>query len=141
MTTKLFRQLIVAWWLIMLISVIVDLATEQYLPPELVYYLESAKPSTLEWFATGFILIGVLVASIGLYRIKRWGRTLFLWVNVLSLILSPLFGVGISSGWALVGYGLSSILSGGILFTTYLPPIANHFDKNPVLAERDNIRA
>jgi hypothetical protein len=51
-----------------------------------------------------------------------------------------LFGVGISSGWASVGYALGSILSGGILFTTYLPPIANHFEKDTVLAENDNIK-
>src|SRR5687767_13143205 len=108
MTTRLFRQLILAWWLVMLISVVVDLATARYLPPELVSYQDSvanAEPTAVAWFgfALGFILLFLdVIASIGLYRFKRWGRTLFLWVHVLSLVLYPFCGVFIVSEWASV---------------------------------------
>ena len=130
MTPKLFKQLLIAWWILGIVSIVVTLLTERYLPIELIAYLDSVaetEPSFVEWTAlfVGFILfVAMIVASFGVFIFKPWGRMLFLWSNVFVLPLSPIFGPSVLSGWAVtVGFAWS-VLTGGVLFTMYLPPIS-----------------
>ena len=135
MTSRLFRQLILVWWALAIVCVAVTLITQRYLPAALVNHIDSVAntdPTVLEWIAIGFgfvLLLLLVVASVGAFRFKRWGRSLFLWINVLSLVLSPLFGESILSAWAATVCYLYSILTGGLLFTMYLPPIGTLFEK------------
>ena len=136
MTPRLFRQLIVAWWALGIVCVLVILVTERYLPAELLHYIDSVAntdPTAFEWIiiALGFVLLLLLIAaSIAAFRFKRWGRSLFLWINVVSLGFSPVFGESILSAYAATICYLYAVLTGGILFTMYLPPIGPFFESN-----------
>ena len=108
--------------------------TARYLPPELVSYQDSvadAEPTIFDWWALAvgvFLLILFIVASVGLYGFKRWGRNLFLWTNVALLVISPAYGVSITSGLSSAVCYLDAMLTGGILFAMYLPPINSVFE-------------
>ncbi len=135
MTSRLFRQLILAWWSLGIVCIAVTLITQRFLPTELVNYLDSVgkrDPTFIEWTAIGLglgLFLVVVVASVGVFRFRRWGRSLFLWSHVLVLIPSVLVGESIMSGWAATFNYLYSILTGGILFTMFLPPIALFFEE------------
>src|SRR5687767_1543931 len=99
-----FRLLILGWWCMAAVGLIITAVTEQYLPEELRNYLHTAGAAELSWVDT--ITLGVagaggillIVASVGLYQFKSWGRTLFLWTNLLGFVIAPVLGVSIQSG-------------------------------------------
>lgn len=134
MTKHIFRWLLVLWWFLLILCVAVALATEQFLPVELLNYLktrEEADPTTSDWvlfIAAIPLLVGLIAATIGLFSFKKWARILFVFVHIMSLALIPFSGPAILSESAEIICYFSNIVSGGILFTMYLPPIRSHFE-------------
>jgi len=140
----LFRGLI--WWALLIISSVVGAVSERYfLPAELVSYLDSlaaAKRTVFDWISLAaffVVLIAFVIASVGLYKFKRWGRTLLLWTNVVFVIISPVFGVSVVSALASPLYSLESLLMGGIIFAMYLPPIGPLFEDDVVSPKATNL--
>jgi hypothetical protein len=139
MTPWIFRGLILAVWALTALCVVVTLFTRQYLPPQLINYLDSVTSggrTSFDWIMMGFsffLLLLLVIASVGLYKFKGWGRTLFLWINVVSLAILPSHSVSIESGFVQAVYYLSVLLEGGLLFTMYLPPIGPLFEHGPQL--------
>lgn len=137
MTPLVFRRLILIWWVLLIVSIVGAGVTESYFfPPELSNYQESVAARELTVFdglAIALavpISIGLIVGSIGSYNFKPWARTLFLWSNLLSLVPSFLSGASIETGFTSFFASLDMLLTGGLLFTMYLPPIGDIFDKH-----------
>ena len=136
MTRTIFRWMILIWWVLAIICIVVSAAGERYLlPSELASYIDSqavAEETTFDLIVlaiAGFLLVAMIIASIGLYKFNGWGRTLFLWSNILSIAIFAAIGPFVSSGiLGTISY-VDSLLTGGILFTMYLPPIEQFFDK------------
>ena len=139
MTTTLrhFRVLLTWSWVVILVGVVVDIATESILPEPLQEYLELQyneewSRETLLLLGVGIPLIVAVVASyVGLYRFKRWGRTLWLWAGVVGCIVTPAFGPAIYSAWAEPIYFPETALYGVILALAYVSPVAQLIEGEP----------
>jgi hypothetical protein len=134
MTKTTFRRLIILWWCIGIVCVVVTLSTEKYLPRELASYLAAkanAEPTAFEFsgIIIGLVvLLASMIGSIGLYFFKSWARDVFVLTNVLGLFLTPFFGPSVMSEWASGVCYLYGILTGGLLFSLFLPPMKGIFD-------------
>jgi hypothetical protein len=147
MTPLIFRRLILTWWGFAIFGVAATLATERYLlPAELLNYLDSqeaVEPTAFDGvaLAAGFAAaLALIIGSVGLYKFRPWGKWLFLWSNVISLLISPLYGPTIQAGIASSFWHLDSLLTGGIIFSMYLPPIDQLFDSVAKDVHLDNER-
>jgi uncharacterized membrane protein len=146
MTETIFRRLIIFWWLLNVVGIVLVLSTERYLPIELSSYVEAqanAELTTIEMTAAiiGLALFGVLiVATIGLYFFKKWSRGLFVLTNVGFLLLHPFLGPWVMSEWESGVWYVCSLLTGGLLFAMYLPPLNQIFAGTDDLSDKDAIR-
>ena len=133
MTRQGFRRLLVLSWLIGVAAVVVSLATVPYLPSDLRHYLKAqsdAEPTTMDWviFTVGLCLLtGHVITSVGIYRFRAWAKRLLLPINVIALLLLPLYGPSVMTGWASALNYLNGLVSGGILFLVYLSPVGRMF--------------
>lgn len=117
----------------LLASVVVSFLTESYLPLEFQNYLEAERErerTTYDFVLLAidlFFIIALITGSFGTFYFRAWGRSLFLWTNVLSLFLYVVHPVDPVSGLGSMFSYLESLLAGGILFTMYLPPMNRLF--------------
>ncbi|MEO8573695.1 MAG: hypothetical protein ABI481_06980 [Pyrinomonadaceae bacterium] len=143
MTISIFRGLILGVWALTVLYVVVALASQRYLPPELSNYLDSVASTEVTVFRwaifaiTAFLFFVLIIATVGLYKFKRWGRTLFLWTNVGSLAILPAHGISIELGFVTAVQYLGVLVEGGLLFAMYLPPIGPLFDEQSQGIEND----
>lgn len=114
-------------------------ATEKNLPPELLAYRERAELTRLVMAGLvlgSFLALATLIASIGLFFAKAWARETFLLTNI-GVAFLPLvfFQPGIASVWAETAAYLHTLLTGGLLFSLYLPPLKELIDKTSEVRE------
>lgn len=138
MTKTTFKRLIVFWWILGFAGIAMTLFTEKYLPLELSNYLAAkanADPTPLEVTAIiiGFaLLLATIIGSIGLYFFRTWARDLFVLTQLIGLFLAPFFGPTVTSEWAAAISYLHAMVTGGLLFSLYLPPLSKLFPNNVV---------
>lgn len=136
-TPRYFRSLLTWSWIVLLVGGVLDTATESALPEPLRDYLEGQYDE--EWsrrdvllMCIGIPLIVAVVASyIGLYRFKRWGRSLWLWTGVGGCVLTPLLGPSVYSAWVEPFYFVATVLYGVILTLAFVPPINRMIEVEP----------
>jgi hypothetical protein len=110
--------------------------TIKHLPPELRNYLETqknAEPMVGTWivFAVGMlVLIASIIIYVGLYRFWSWAKNLLLPINIVALIMMPLYGPSVLSGWASALSYSYALVNGGILFLVYWSPVSQLFKAN-----------
>ena len=136
MTRKNFRILLVLSWLLVIAGVMASFITEKTLPPELQSYLERVEnaPLTnseivLAVVDIAFIVFAV-VLTVGLFRFRRWAKTLLPISYVLGLALIPGDGPYVESGWASFLFFLGSLVDGIILALVYFSPLREFFEMN-----------
>jgi len=136
MTQKNFRILLVLRWLLVIASVVASFATENSLPPELQSYLERVENAP---FANGEIVLAVVdgtfvvfavVLTVGLFRFRRWAKTLLPMSYILGLVLIPVNGPYVESGWVSMLFYLDSLVDGIILTLVYFSPLKESFETN-----------
>ena len=137
MTRRHFQIIVVVWQLLMVGYFAVDYATEHTLPVELTSepsaYASVLDPNRYAMMEIAFeaafwtqIFIGLL-AAIGLVLFKAWGRTALVVYLIFALLITPVSGPYITTGWTtLVGY-FCSLFEGGILALAYFSPIRKMF--------------
>ena len=141
MSRNQFRLLVVMNQLLILASMVVQEITDRFLPPELRSYLgidESVMNTQITgvtslsdvpyWIGTAIILIG-LVAALGLYLGKRWGRSVFLLNCLATLLVTLLTDFYVSTGWTSFVSYLVAITDGMILGLAYFSHVKRMFDK------------
>ena len=128
--------------LLILASMVVQEITDRSLPPEIRSYLgidESVLNTQITsvtplsdvpyWLGTAIIFIGV-IAALGLYLGKRWGRTLFLLNWLAALLITLLTDFYVNTGWtAFVSY-LVGTTDGMILGLAYFSHVKRMYE-NP----------
>jgi hypothetical protein len=130
MSVGQFRLALLVYFALSLASVGVDL-----IPGALPEALESAyldlhapvAGGTLTFVLVGGLLLAWPVAIMGLFLLKRWGRTLALYGTVLVLMLFPLSGAIVASGLSLALAELAAMLWGACLACAYFSPLALQF--------------
>ena len=73
------------------------------------------------------VVILYIVGAVGLCFFKRWARSFFLYLTVLTFAFYPILGVIVSSTWSGALSDMSSLLSGGILALAYYSPLRERF--------------
>lgn len=138
MTIKQFRIFLTLSWLFAISYMVVAFSTIDALPKELSDYLMSrTNPMKTNmdvvYFVSGFpLIIGIIVAYIGLYFWKNWARILFVCVFLYSFIVQ-LIGNSptIISPIAEPFYILSNVLSGIVICSMfYCEKVGINFTKN-----------
>jgi hypothetical protein len=136
MTRKNFRILLVLSWLLLIAGIVASFLTENSLPPELQSYLERVENAPL---ANGEIVLAVVdvaffvlavVLTVGLFRFRRWAKSLLPMSYVLGLALIPGNGPYVESGWASFLFFLGSSVDGIILALVYFSPLREFFEMN-----------
>jgi len=86
-----------------------------------------ASPSqmmyTLRWALT---LIGLL-ASVGVLLFRLWGRTLFVFVSIFSLVMIPFDALYVDVGWTVLVGAAAGIIEGMIIALMYFSPLRRVF--------------
>ncbi len=89
------------------------------------------QSSNWDW-AIAFVMIACfvlfLVANVGTFMFKRWGRTLLVVTTFFLIVASPALGITIILPYQGVFMDVSTMLFGGLLAMAYLPPISEKFD-------------
>jgi len=132
---------IVTQWFLIVAGAVVGLVEERFLPELLRIYIHqqdtrSLTPSKIVFLSLGFLsVLGLLVASFGIYRLRPWARTpyvacLFIFALVF-LFLGPVISGSIE--------GILEYFANGLLgFTVamlYFSEVRTHFEatSNPAL--------
>jgi hypothetical protein len=130
MTLRTFRRLLIVSVILSFIGPLVSIATEDRLPSPLREYAAAASaamPSPVA-LVGGLILVGAWIAGVvGLYRLKPFGRQLFLFSLMVGVGVTPAYGPYIDLGWGQMFYQLSLVLEGALLALVYWSPLAEHF--------------
>jgi hypothetical protein len=129
MTVRAFRRLLILSILMPLIGVFVSIATQDRLPEPLQDYAVSEQAATPSGVMVGglIILAAWVAALVGVYRLRAFGRRLFVLALVASLAMTPMSGPSVDSGWSQLFYQASFVLDGLLLGLMYWSPLAEHF--------------
>ena len=73
------------------------------------------------------VLMGLIVAVVGLLIFKPWARALALATTVASVAFWPLLGTTVQSGWNSALLQVSAVAWGAVLASAYWSPIAPRF--------------
>jgi purine-cytosine permease-like protein len=84
----------------------------------------------LELFGFVILFVAALVGIVGLLKFKPWSRPLNLALTVVTLVLWPLMGYNLSSGWAQALNDLSLYLWGSAIALAYWSPLSERFASN-----------
>jgi len=132
--TTLFRSAIVFLFILNVITVFFGSYFEDQMPLLLQQYL--ADPHQfLDWSDTqkmmilGASLAIVILAYIGMWIFKPWGRTLYCVSMVMGLVLYRLLGPQVLNEWEAIFTYLSDALEGVLLLWMFTGDIKNQFKR------------
>ena len=132
-TPRLFRGLVVASLLVGVSAAALDALWPSLLPGALADAAEAVQSTANDSFASIAVLAAVFLAALvgtyGLFMFQRWGRSLSLWVTVITLPLLAVQGPVVLSGWASALVDLSSSLWAAALAVAYWSPLAGRFER------------
>jgi hypothetical protein len=101
-STRTMRISIIVQWILIVTAVVIGIYEERFLPDILRNYINEQDDkalSSLEIVALGsalFLLLGIIISSIGLYRLKRWARTAYVACAVLGTALFLFMGPSVT---------------------------------------------
>ncbi len=120
-TLTLLRALLGLEWALTVVGVVLSFSLQSYLPPELQAWLEGQSDSGVTssdfvlLFLGGALLIVMIVASIGLCRLRRWGAWLYLATTFLFTAFMPFMGPTVNHALADAVFEFALILSGAVI--------------------------
>jgi len=127
-----------------ILGVIVYVATRNYLPVEVLLYRErmiqlGVSPFQLIVFCIDVVLIFVCaINSIGLFRFRKWAKTLVVPLYVIAIALIPTNPVYIQTSWTHMVFSIGYIIEGMIIAMTFFSPLAEVFDRGGSLTRQLN---
>lgn len=131
---RLLRIIIACQIVLTILAAIVDLLLEPLLPHDLQSYLQAQAelPLTrkdrllaLVWTP---LLVGLVIAWIGLWRLWRSAPLIYTIATILGVLLLPTLGPIVGSGWGDALNHLHTLCSGLIIGGLYLSELKNHFE-------------
>lgn len=134
MSIKTFRALLVIYLFALFASVGVDFIPGLIPGALQKVFLDLPQPVLIGHVVLMVLAIPLLLASIagivGLFLMKRWARGLSLYLTLLSLLMYPVLGPNLASGWGSALTELAALLWGAILACAYFSPVAEAFDRS-----------
>ena len=127
---KVLKNLITANFVMLGIIIAMGLAGYTTLPTA----LEEYSLALVDEYAFGYILVlpllvAYIAALILIYKLKPVGRTLFLWISIISVFMYFFTGPMITDELTLILGDVSSLLDGVILGIIYFSPLKEKFTK------------
>ena len=127
---KVLKNLIIANFIMLGIIISTGLAGYTTLPA----VLEEYSLALVDEYAFGYILVlpflvAYITALILIYKLKPVGRTLFLWISIISVFMYFFTGPMITDELTLILGDVSSLLDGVILGIIYFSPLKEKFTK------------
>ena len=128
------RTLIIVELVSALLGTYADIALQSTFPLELQAYLltESQGPlgagDVLKGVVFGALLVAVVVAWVGLWLLKRWARTLYTTLVVISLVVTLFLGPVVTSALGAALYSISSLAGGVILGLLWFSELRGSFE-------------
>jgi putative Mn2+ efflux pump MntP len=120
-TSTTLRALLVLEWIVIVAGVVLSFIMEAYLPPELQAWLAGQADAGITMSDLVLLLVGVpllivmLVASIGLFMLRRWGAWLYAVTTFLGTALMPFTGPTVDHALADAVDETALILSGIVI--------------------------
>ena len=128
---KIFKCVIVAFWISSLAAIALSIALESTLPQPLIDYINAtheAELSTIETVAYSFgtlVVIVLIASSINLYRLRKGSRRTFVLANCIGVPLYPFFGPQVLDAYSGAFEFISSLCIGVIIAMTYTTSVLN----------------
>lgn len=141
MSVKQFRLFLTLSWSLNILSIIIWLWTDQFLPPLLQEYL--SRQDSQEITATDIILtivgllllLSVVISYIGLYLWKDWARHLFLITTIIGYLMALIdTAPSVMSSWAFYINDLATLFTGMVLAIIYYNEIRQRFTATSIPA-------
>lgn len=92
--------------------------------------------ATLSLIALFSLLILLLVSTIGLWKFKRWARTLYITLTVISVLLYPILGPVVMNAWEAMFNDLALILEGILIAMMFTGPISEKFKISELVSNK-----
>jgi hypothetical protein len=127
------RHLVVWQWLLAVLSVLIFQVEVDRLPFLLQAYaaLEAARAPSAADAAIGWLAllwaVGSLAASVGVFRLRRRARPLFLAMAILGCALQALLEPSVTTGWSVAAETAAQLLVGVTLGVLYFSPVRGYF--------------
>jgi hypothetical protein len=131
------RHLVVWQWILACLSIVFFQIEVDRLPFLLQEYAaaEAIRPATATDAVIGWLTllwgIGSLVASVGVFALRRWARPLFLVMALLGCVLQALLEPSVTTGWSVAAETAAQVLVGVTLGVLYFSPVRGHFARRP----------
>ena len=127
---KVLKNLITANFVMLGIIIAMGLAGYTTLPTA----LEEYSLALIDEYAFGYILVlpflvAYITALILIYKLKPVGRTLFLWISIISVFMYFFTGPMITDELTSILGDAGSLLDGVILGIIYFSPLKDKFSK------------
>lgn len=136
MTSSQFRILLIASTILGILGGAVDLLIPGILPEHFAKAQELEDNTLSNFVVFGglvvalVLLVGTVLAVVGLYRFRTWAPRFALALTALGFLITPAFGATAQSGLAVALMELACTLWGAVLTLAYFSPIASQFERN-----------
>ncbi len=128
-TDAWLRTLVILMWIVTILGVLFSITSTAFLPSELKGWLadqENASITLSEWL---LLILGVpliiimLVASVGLFLLRRWGAWLYAITTFLSIGIMTLGGPSVEHPIAAAFFETATVLSGIVIGISFFSDI------------------
>jgi hypothetical protein len=140
MTPELFRRVLVASWLLVIVGAVVSTMVTSKLPEPLRAHVESTfdpdRPLTSQELVLVILVVPLLVVLIWnlieLLRFRARARPVYMGVMLAGLVLTPLTGPYVETGIVTAMYYASVLLAGIVIAAMWwVPAVATRFEQVP----------
>src|SRR5687767_789683 len=133
-----FQTLVVYHQLLIFSSAVVQSVTDSWLTPEMRAFLGvetsalddaqgvASSGQTMYILRWAVTMIG-LFASAGVLWFRLWGRTLFVFVSIVSLLMIPFSELYVDAGWTVLAGATAGIIEGMLIALMYFSPLRRVF--------------
>jgi hypothetical protein len=121
----LFRSVLIASIVMSILSIVAGATLSQNLN------ITEVEPSNIQGFFAVAILILSIISIVGLWKIKKWARTIFVIVTLMIIMISPTLGDINMNAWESMFNDISIMLEGILIAMMYSGKTKEEFEKIP----------
>ena len=138
--TSLFRTILLVGLVASIISSVAGASLTGTLPNILQDYLSQQSQSTdtsdaeaiIMFFLAIPLLILAVVATVGLWKFKRWARIFYFVITIGSIVATPMVGPVVMNSWEAMFAYIGFMLDGVLIAMLFIGPISQEFQKQHV---------
>ena len=130
----LFRTILIAGLITAIVGIVAGFSLSDTLPQILQDYLTQTEVTDISNGEAIFALITILsvfillpVSTIGLWKFKRWARTLYVVLTIIFIPFTPAIGPVVMNGWEYMFNDLALMLEGILIAMMFTGVISRRF--------------